>query len=124
MIKTISFRGLLGLTIAALLSPTVLADTALTQAEANSIIKEDIASIQVMAEMCPALLGKSAKFDQNIQKLIQASLQEYSDKSMSYAKLQADTEYNSALNESRTDAKSTAKDEQKAVCTDVLDYEG
>jgi len=123
MIKTISLRGFLGLGLAALLSQAVLADESLTQAEANTLIKEDIASTQVMAEVCPAILGKNAKFNHNIQQLIQTYLQDYSDKSMTYDKIQADSEYKSVLDEARQAAKETSKEEQKTVCNEVVNYE-
>lgn len=123
MIKMISFRSFLGLGFAALLSQAVLADEGLTQAEANTIVKEDLASAQVMAEVCPAIVGKNAKFDHNIHQLIQSYLQDYSDKSMTYDKIQADTEYKSVLDEARQAAKETSKDEQKSVCDDVVNYE-
>lgn len=123
MIKTISLRGFLGLGLAALLSQAVLADESLTQAEANTLIKEDIASTQVMAEVCPAILGKNAKFNHNIQQLIQTYLQDYSDKLMTYDKIQADSEYKSVLDEARQAAKETSKDEQKTVCNEVVNYE-
>jgi predicted nucleic acid-binding protein len=123
MITTISFRSFLGLGFAALLSQAVLADEGLTQAEANTIVKEDIASTQVMAEVCPAIVGKNAKFDHNIHQLIQSYLQDYSDKSMTYDKIQADTEYKSVLDEARQAAKETSKDEQKSVCDDVVNYD-
>ena len=123
MIKMISFRSFLGLGFAALLSQAVLADEGLTQAEANTIVKEDLASAQVMAEVCPAIVGKNAKFDHNIHQLIQSYLQDYSDKSMTYDKIQADTEYKSVLDEARQAAKETSKDEQKSVCDDVVNYQ-
>ena len=123
MIKMISFRSFLGLGFAALLSQAVSADEGLTQAEANTIVKEDLASAQVMAEVCPAIVGKNAKFDHNIHQLIQSYLQDYSDKSMTYDKIQADTEYKSVLDEARQAAKETSKDEQKSVCDDVVNYE-
>ena len=123
MIKMISFRSFLGLGFAALLSQAVLADEGLTQAEANTIVKEDLASAQVMAEVCPAIVGKNAKFDHNIHQLIQSYLQDYSDKSMTYDKIQADTEYKSVLDEARQAAKETSKDEQKSVCDDVVNYD-
>lgn len=123
MITTISFRSFLGLGFAALLSQAVLADEGLTQAEANTIVKEDLASTQVMAEVCPAIVGKNAKFDHNIHQLIQSYLQDYSDKSMTYDKIQADTEYKSVLDEARQAAKETSKDEQKSVCDDVVNYD-
>ena len=117
-------NNLLGLGFAAVFSQAVIADEGLTQAEANTIVKEDIASAQVMAEVCPAVIGKNAKFDQNIQKLIQAALQDHADKSLNYDQLQTDKEYKSVLNEARTDAKDTPESEQKSVCADVLDYVG
>ncbi|KAB0623610.1 hypothetical protein F7P75_13840 [Acinetobacter gandensis] len=123
MIKTIALRGILGLGLAALLSQAVIADDGFTQDEANTIVKEDIASAQVMAEVCPALIGKNAKFDTNITTLTQSYLADYSDKSMTLAKLQADSEYKSVLEEARQAAKETDKSEQKSVCDDVLNYE-
>lgn len=123
MIQLISFRSLLSLGVAALLSQAVLANEGLTPAEANTMVKEDIASAQVMIEVCPAIIGKNAKFDHNTHQLIQSYLQNYSDKSMSFDKIQSDTEYKSILNEAREAAKETSKDEQKSVCDDVVNYE-
>lgn len=123
MIKLISFRSLLSLGVAALLSQAVLANEGLTPAEANTMVKEDIASAQVMIEVCPAIIGKNAKFDHNTHQLIQSYLQNYSDKSMSFDKIQSDSEYKSILNEAREAAKETSKDEQKSVCDDVVNYE-
>ena len=123
MTKSISFRGLVGLGIAALLSSTVFANDGLSLEEANTIVKEDLASTQVMAEVCPAIIGKNAKFDQNIQLLIKAYLQDYSDQSMTFDKIQADSEYKSVLEEARQAAKETSKDEQKSVCEDVVNYQ-
>ena len=123
MIKLISFRSLLSLGVAALLSQAVLANEGLTPAEANTMVKEDIASAQVMIEVCPTIIGKNAKFDHNTHQLIQSYLQDYSDKSMNFDKIQSDTEYKSILNEARQAAKETSKDEQKSVCDDVVNYE-
>lgn len=123
MIKTISFRGLLGLSFATILSQAVMADEGLTQAEANTIVKEDIASAQVMTEMCPAIVGVNAKIDSNIKMLVKNYLADYSDKSMTYEKIQLDGEYKSLLDEARQAAKETSKDEQKSVCEDVLNYQ-
>ena len=123
MITLISFRSLLSLGVAALLSQAVLANEGLTPAEANTMVKEDIASAQVMTEVCPAIIGKNAKFDHNTHQLIQSYLQNYSDKAMSFDKIQSDTEYKSILNEAREAAKETSKDEQKSVCDDVVNYE-
>lgn len=123
MIKKFSLFGALTLSVAAFISPSVVAND-LTTAENDTIVKEDIAAAQVMAEVCPTVIGQSAKLNSTIQELIQSYLAEYSDKGMSYAKLQADSEYKSLLEEARQGAKQTADDEQKTVCEEVLDYQG
>ncbi|OTG83335.1 hypothetical protein B9T33_02705 [Acinetobacter sp. ANC 5054] len=124
MNKTVALRGLLGLALAACMSQTVVANNDFTQEEANTIVKEDIASAQVMSEVCPAIIGKNAKFDSNISSLTKSYLADYSDKSMTLEKLQSDSEYKSVLEEARQAAKDTDKAEQKSVCEDVLNYEG
>lgn len=123
MIKTLSFRRVLGLAFAVLFAQAVSANEGLTQEEANSIVKEDIASTQIMAEVCPAVIGKNAKLDTNVQTLTKMYLKEYSDASMTLDKLQADPEYKSILQETRKAAQETSKEEQHAVCMDVAEYQ-
>ncbi|ENU63365.1 MCR_0457 family protein [Acinetobacter lwoffii] len=123
MIKKFSLFSALTLSLAAFISPSVMAND-LTVEENNTIVKEDIASAQVMAEVCPAVIGQSAKLNSTIQELIQSYLAEYSDKGMSYQKLQADSEYKSLLEEARQGAKQTSSDEQKTVCEEMLNYQG
>ena len=123
MIKKFSLLSALTLSLAAFISPSVMAND-LTVEENNTIVKEDIASAQVMAEVCPAVIGQSAKLNSTIQELIQSYLAEYSDKGMSYQKLQADSEYKSLLEEARQGAKQTSSDEQKTVCEEMLNYQG
>lgn len=123
MIKTLSFRRVLGLGFAVLFAQAVSANEGLTQKEANSIVKEDIASTQIMAEVCPAVIGKNAKLDANVQTLTKMYLKEYSDASMTLDKLQADPEYKSILQETRKAAQETSKEEQHAVCMDVAEYQ-
>ena len=123
MIKKFSLFSALTLSLAAFISPSVMAND-LTAEENNTIVKEDIASAQVMAEVCPAIIGQNAKLNSTIEQLIQSYLAEYSDKSMSYAQLQADNEYKSILEEARLGAKQTSDDEQKTVCNEVLNYQG
>lgn len=89
-------------------------------AEVDLTIKEDLASVQVLTEVCPGIVGKNAKFEQNTQQLIKQYLSDYSDKSMTYDKIQQDKEYQSALQEARQEAKQTAKDEHQAVCNDLI----
>lgn len=124
MIKSLTLRNFFGLGMAIMISQSAFALEGLSTEEANTIVKEDIAAAQVMTELCPALVGQNAKIDSNIQSLIQTYLQDYSDQSMTYAKLQSDSEYISILKEARTDANQTDKAEQKSVCDDVVNFEG
>jgi len=122
MIKTLSFRRVLGLGFAVLFAQAVSANEGLTQEEANSIVKEDIASTQIMAEVCPAVIGKNAKLDANVKLLTQMYLKDYTG-SMTLDQLQADPEYKSILQETRKAAQETSKEEQQAVCMDVVEYQ-
>lgn len=123
MIKKFSLFSALTLSLAAFISPSVMAND-LTVEENNTIVKEDIASAQVMAEVCPAIIGQNLKFNSTVEQLIQSYLADYSDKGMSYQKLQADSEYKSLLEEARQGAKQTSSDEQKTVCEEMLNYQG
>ena len=124
MNKMLAFRGLLGLAFAVVISQSVIANNDFTVEEANTILKEDIAAAQVMSEVCPAIIGKNAKFDGNITTLTKSYLADYSDQSITLEKLQSDSEYKSVLEEARQAAKQTDKAEQQSVCEDVLNYEG
>ncbi|AUX86835.1 MULTISPECIES: MCR_0457 family protein [Acinetobacter] len=122
MIKTLSFRSVLGFGLAVLFTQAVNANDGLSPEEANSIVKEDIASTQIMAEVCPAVIGKNAKLDANVKLLTQMYLKDYTG-SMTLDQLQADPEYKSILQETRKAAQETSKEEQQAVCMDVVEYQ-
>jgi protocatechuate 3,4-dioxygenase beta subunit len=122
MIKTLSFRSVLGFGFAILFTQAVNANDGLSPEEANSIVKEDIASTQIMAEVCPAVIGKNAKLDANIKLLTQMYLKDYSG-SMTIDQLQSDPEYKSILQETRKAAQETSQEEQQAVCMDVVEYQ-
>lgn len=62
MIKKFSLFSAFALSLAVSVSPSVMASE-LTVDENNTIVKEDIASAQVMAEVCPAMIGQNAKLD-------------------------------------------------------------
>lgn len=122
MIKTLSFRSVLGFGLAVLFTQAVNANDGLSPEEANSIVKEDIASTQIMAEVCPAVIGKNAKLDANVKLLTQMYLKDYTG-SMTLDQLQADPEYKSILQETRKAAQETSKEEQQTVCMDVVEYQ-
>lgn len=83
-----SFVRVLAVSFTFLTAPAVFADAASVK-EADALIKDDIARAQVLIEMCPNLIGKNAKFDQNIKKIVDSNLGSYSDKSASLLRLKA-----------------------------------
>ncbi|WP_130802915.1 MCR_0457 family protein [Acinetobacter ihumii] len=105
------------------LNQTASAAATLNSDENNALVKEDIAGTQVLSEVCPALIGKNAKFEQNIQKLIQMNLKQYTGQTMTLSVLQNDAEYKALLDDAHKAVKETPADEQKSVCEDVLNFE-
>lgn len=118
-----SFVRVLTVSFTFLVAPAVFADAASVK-EADALIKDDIANAQVLIEMCPNLIGKNAKFDQNIKKMVDSYLGSYSDKSASLESLQKDAEFNTLLKDARQAATEVDKAEQQAVCEEVLNFEG
>ncbi|MBC9229144.1 hypothetical protein HI850_007350 [bacterium SPL81] len=119
-----NFIRVFGVSFSLLTASVVFADEAVSVKEADALIKDDIANAQVLIEMCPALIGKNAKFDQNIKQMVASYLSNYSDKSASIESLQKDGEFQSLLKDAREAAKEVEKSEQKSVCEDVLNFEG
>lgn len=122
MIKKNYLHAALALGLSTVSSHAVAASD-LTQAEANTIFKEDLASVQVLSEICPKILGANATFDNKIQKLIQSYISDFTGPKTSLESLQNDSEYKSILNEARSDVQQGSADEQKSACTDVLAFE-
>lgn len=104
-----------------LCTQSAFSETLSTQ-EADLIIKEDIAATQVLAEVCPALIGNNPILNSKIDGLTQSSLKELS-KSTTLVQLQQDAEYQAAFKEAQTSAKEVEGDENKAVCNDILTLE-
>lgn len=119
-----NFIRVFGVSFSLLTASVVFADEAVSVKEADALIKDDIANAQVLIEMCPALIGKNAKFDQNIKQMVASYLSNYSDKSASIESLQKDGEFQSLLKDAREAAKEVEKSEQKSVCEDVLNFKG
>lgn len=119
-----SFIQVIAVSVAFLGTPVAFAADAVSVKEADTLIKDDIANAQVLIEMCPNLIGKNAKFDQNIQKMIGTYLANYSNKSESVATLQKDAEFQSLLKDARQAAKEVDNTEQKSVCEEVINFTG
>jgi hypothetical protein len=97
-----------------------LANEDLSTAEKNSIVKEDVAAMQVLKDYCPTVIGKNAKFDQNVQNLLAEYLSEYSDISMTLQKLQQDVEYQKILKETQKSLNETSIDDNKFACEEII----
>lgn len=119
-----NFIKVIGVSFTLFTAPVVFADETVSVKEADALIKDDIANAQVLIEMCPALIGKNVKFDQNIKKMVGTYLSNYSDKSASLESLQKDAEFKSLLKDAHEAAAEVDKAEQKAVCEEVLNFEG
>ena len=119
-----NFIKVFGVSFTLFTAPVVFADETVSVKEADALIKDDIAHAQVLIEMCPTLIGTNAKFDQNIKKMVGTYLSNYSDKSASLESLQKDAEFKSLLKDAHEAAAEVDKVEQKAVCEEVLNFEG
>ena len=119
MIPSLNFTPLFTLVLCAIISTLAMANTELSNAEADTIIKEDIAAAQVMIELCPALVGSKANIEQKVQVIIQTYLTELSDKHINYTALQKDTEYQAVLEQARQDMQQTSGAEQKELCLEL-----
>lgn len=117
------FIRIIGVSFSLFTAQAIFAE-AISVQEADALIKDDIANAQVLIEMCPKLIGKNAKFDQNINQIIASYLEGYSNKSASLQSLQTDNDFKISLKEARVAAKEVDQAEQKSVCEDVLNFEG
>ena len=118
---TRSLISIFSITFITLCTQSAFSETLSTQ-EADLITKEDIAATQVLAEVCPALIGNNPILKTKIDGLTQSSLKSLS-KSMTLEQLQQDAEYKAAFKEAQTSAKEVDNDENKAVCNDILTLE-
>ncbi|QER39221.1 hypothetical protein F2A31_05690 [Acinetobacter suaedae] len=117
------FIRIIGVSFSLFTAQAIFAE-AISVQEADALIKDDIANAQVLIEMCPKLIGKNAKFDQNINQIIASYLEGYSNQSASLQSLQTDSDFKISLKEARAAAKEIDQAEQKSVCEDVLNFEG
>ncbi|MNH58828.1 hypothetical protein D3C73_106450 [compost metagenome] len=115
------FFQVLGISIT-LCTQAVFADEDISTQEADSLIKDDIAATQVLQEICPVFVGTNKKLESNTQKIIAMYLNGYSNKSMSLANLQNDTEFKTLLNEARQAAKQMDHHEQHELCEEMVNY--
>lgn len=115
------FFQVLGISIT-LCTQTVFADEGISTQEADSLIKDDIASTQVLQEICPTFVGANKNLETNTKKIIAMYLGCYSNKSITFSALQNDSEYKTLLNEARQAAKEMDHHEQHELCEEVVNY--
>lgn len=92
----------------------------LSKAELDLLVKEDIATAQVLTEVCPALIGKNVQLLQHIQSFTQNNLKRLSNSTTSLAQLEQDPEYQTAYDQAKKDSLSTDQAEQKQGCEEIL----
>ncbi|MDS7942547.1 MCR_0457 family protein [Acinetobacter sp. ABJ_C1_1] len=115
------FFQVLGISIT-LCTQTVFADEGISTQEADSLIKDDIASTQVLQEICPTFVGANKNLETNTKKIIAMYLGGYSNKAITFSALQNDAEYKTLLNEARQAAKEMDHHEQHELCEEVVNY--
>jgi hypothetical protein len=114
-LKQLSFIGLI----------TLFAQNAafaenLNSVELDEMVKEDIASAQVLLEICPASISGKPEFKQNIEKFTESSLKRLSNPSTTFAQLQQDATYKAAYADAKSSSSEVSKDEQKTECENIL----
>lgn len=95
------------------------ANSNLSPEEQNSLVKEDIASLQTLSELCRQVIGNNPQFQQNMQRLIDQN-QHILSQFKQDENLAQDQEYQSLLAESKSNSQEMSKTELKAACEEVL----
>ena len=93
----------------------------LSPAELDLLVKEDIATAQVLTEICPALMGEHAKINLHVDQFTQTSLKNLSNPATTLAQLKADVEYQAAYAEAKQTTLEYDKADQKQGCEEILD---
>ncbi len=85
---------------------------------------EEIATVDVLGEICPKILGErmNQQFNQGYQHLVSGLLPNIPSPSIAIQSLHSDAEYSKLLETARTEAAQYAVAENRAVCLDVLHY--
>ena len=116
-------RNTVSIAILAFFSQITLANDDLSADEKNSMIKEDVASIQVLQEFCPSILGKNANFDSKIQKLLTQQLNEYVGGNMTLDLLKQEKDYQNILKSTQKALSETSADDNKMACEEILNLD-
>ena len=92
----------------------------LSKAELDLLIKEDIATAQVLTEICPPLIGDATQVLHHVDTFTQSNLKRLSNPATTLTDLKQDSEYQMAYKEAKNDSLSTDQAEQRQGCEDIL----
>ncbi len=92
----------------------------LSPAELDLLVKEDIATAQVLTEICPALIGENSKINLHVDQFTQTSLKSLSNPTTTLAQLKADAEYQAAYAEAKQATSEYDTADQKQGCEEIL----
>lgn len=88
----------------------------------QQITQEELAAIYVLSDICPALIGESAKFQQGYATLARDHLPQEKDPVAALKQLSRTAKFEKVLKEAQQDAKAAGDAENKQVCQDVMVY--
>ena len=114
-LKTLTITGLITL----FTQSAVYAENS-DDAELDLTVKEDIASAQVMIELCPALIGNKADLQRNIDQFTTANLKRLSNPNTTYSQLLNDADYQTAYKEAKLSTSEVDQSEQTSECENIL----
>ena len=92
---------------------------------APSVSQEELAAIQVLHEICPALINKSEEdaFNQGFNRLITDYMPNEKQPVQALEQLSKSKDFQKFLSEARSDAEKAGDEQNRAVCADVKDYQ-
>lgn len=115
----------LTLSLAALVSTQLFANTEnenvdLTSDTATTL--EEIAAIQVLAEICPKIIGDNKNFDAGYQRILTDLLPGVSDPVNAVKAYASEPEFQTLMQQAREDAGRATAENNREVCLDVIDW--
>ena len=114
-----NFKSITILTSLCLFSFSTLHAEALSPAELDQLVKEDIATAQVLTEVCPSLVGHQDKINHYVNEFTVNNLTRFSTPNLSLAQLQQDPQYKVAYEEAKRDFLAADQNEQKQGCSEI-----
>ncbi|WP_051526580.1 MCR_0457 family protein [Alkanindiges illinoisensis] len=86
------------------------------------VTQEEIAAVDVLAEICPKLIGNNKNFDAGYERLLKDLMPNIDQPVLALKALADDAEYQDKLKEAREDANRASVQDNREVCQDILNY--